>query len=142
MKAKVEQAGGRRLRASLLRAVPVLTLSAMMILAMTMAWGSVIIPRGSTVALSGIVSDAVCGGDHGVMAAGDAACTRSCVELGAQYALMVGKLRVGKKMYILHGHEADLYRFAGKEVRVKGRALGRDTIIVDSVDRSYEAAEK
>jgi hypothetical protein len=53
---------------------------------------------------------------------------------------MVGKLKVGKKMYLLHGHEADLERFAGKEVRVKGRALGRDAIIVDQVDRSYSEA--
>jgi hypothetical protein len=45
-------------------------------------------------------------------------------------------------MYILHGHEADLERFAGKNVTVKGRALGRDTIIVDQVDgSSSEAAQ-
>jgi hypothetical protein len=55
---------------------------------------------------------------------------------------MVGKLRVGKRMYILQGHEADLDRFAGKEVTVKGRAFGRDRIIVDQVDRSYEAAKE
>jgi hypothetical protein len=139
---KVEHEGGRGLRSSLLRAVPVLTLLLTMILAIAMARGSVIIPQQSTVALTGIVSDSVCGGDHGIKAAGDPECTRSCVELGAQYALMVGKLRVGKRMYILQGHEADLDRFAGKEVTVKGRAFGRDRIIVDQVDRSYEAAKE
>jgi hypothetical protein len=56
---------------------------------------------------------------------------------------MVGKLKVGKKMYLLFGHEADLERFAGKEVTVRGRALGRNTIIVDQIDRSYfEAARR
>jgi hypothetical protein len=68
---------------------------------------------------------------------GDPECTRACVELGAQYALMVGKLKVGKKMYLLRGHEADLERFAGKEVNVKGWPLNRDTVIVDQIDRSY-----
>jgi len=53
---------------------------------------------------------------------------------------MVGKLKIGKKMYVLHGQKADLERFAGKEVRVKGRALDRDTIIVDQVDGSYSEA--
>jgi hypothetical protein len=78
-----------------------------------------------------------------VRAPGDPECTRACVELGAQYALMVGKLKVGKKRYVLYGHEADLERFAGKEVSVKGWALGRDTIIVDQVDRLYfEAAQR
>jgi len=60
--------------------------------------------------------------------------------LEAQYALMVGKLKIGKKMYVLYGQKADLERFAGKEVRVKGRALDRDTIIVDQVDGSYSEA--
>ena len=62
------------------------------------------------------------------------------MELGAQYALMVGKLKAGKKMYLLYGHETDLERFAGNVVSVKGRAVGQDTIIVDEVDRSYYEA--
>jgi hypothetical protein len=140
---KIEDAGRKEPRTLLLRAVPVLSMSAALILAIAIAAGSVIIPPRSPVRLTGIVSDSVCGGDHGIMAPGDPECTRACVQLGAQYALMVGKLRIGKKMYLLHGHQADLERFAGKEVTVKGRALGRDTIIVDEVNGSFtEAAQE
>jgi hypothetical protein len=83
---------------------------------------------GMAITLSGIVSDSVCGNDHGVKATGDADCTRSCIYLGAQYALMVGP-----RMYILQGHESDLDRFAGTRVRVIGRVLKRDTVAVDQV---------
>jgi len=137
---KVEDAGRRGPTTPLLKMVPVLILSAMTILSVAIAAGFAIIPPRPTVTLTGIVSDSVCGGDHGIRAPGDPECTRACVALGAQYALMVGKIRVGKKMYLLHGHEADLDRFAGKEVRVMGRALGPYTIIVDEVDHSYTEA--
>jgi hypothetical protein len=138
---KVEDAGRRGPTTPLLKMVPVLILSVMTILSVAIAAGFAIIPPWPTVTLTGIVSDSVCGGDHGIRAPGDPECTRACVALGgAQYALMVGKIRLGKKMYLLRGHEADLDRFAGKEVRVMGRALGRDTIIVDEVDHSYTEA--
>lgn len=137
---KVEDAGERRPTTPLLKKAPVLIISGLMIMSVAIAASKAIIPPLPRVTLTGIVSDSVCGGDHGIRAPGDAECTRACVELGAQYALMVGRLRVGKKMYILHGHEADLERFAGKEVWVKGRTLGRDFIIVDQVDRSYTEA--
>jgi hypothetical protein len=137
---KVQDVGERRPITPIQKAVPFLIISAITIMALAMAAGGVIIPQRSTATFTGIVSDSVCGGDHGIMAPGDPECTRACVQLGAGYALMVGKLRVGRKMYLLRGHEADLERFAGEEVRVKGRALGRDTIIVDQVDRSYSEA--
>lgn len=139
---KVEHAGKLGLTIPRLKMSPVLTISAMTIMAVAMAAASVIIPLRPALTLTGIVSDSVCGGDHGIRAPGDAECTRSCVALGAQYALMVGKLKVGQKMYLLHGREADLEQFAGKEVRVKGRALGRDTIIVDQVDRLHSEAAR
>jgi len=140
---KVQDSGERRPTTPLLKMVPVLIISAMAIASVAMAARNVIIPPLPGIRLTGIVSDSVCGGDHGIRAAGDPECTRACIELGAQYALMVGKLKVGKKMYVMYGHEADLERFAGKEVSVKGRALGRDTIIVDQVDRLYfEAAQR
>jgi hypothetical protein len=137
---KVVDAGERRPKRPLLKMVPVLILSAMTVLSVAIAAGFAIIPPQPSVMLTGIVSDSVCGGDHGIRARGDPECTRACVALGAHYALMVGKVRVGKKMYTLYGHEADLDRFAGKEVRVLGRALSRDTIIVDEVDHSYTEA--
>lgn len=139
---KIEDMGERGPGTLLLRAVPVLVATGAMMLAIAIAAGSVIIPQRSTVRLTGIVSDAICGSDHGIKAAGDAACTRSCVELGAQYALMVGRLKVGKTMYVLRGHESDLDRFAGSEVTVKGRMLARNTVIVDQIDRSYSEAAR
>jgi hypothetical protein len=139
---KIEYSSEWKPTTPLLKMIPVLIISAMTILAVAIAAGSVIIPPLPSVRLTGIVSDSVCGGDHGIKAPGDAECTRACVELGAQYTLMVGKLTVGKKMYLLHGHEADLEQFAGKEVWVKGRALSRDTIIVDQVERSYSEAAR
>jgi hypothetical protein len=139
---KVEHGGEPVVAIPRLKMAAVLIISAITIIAAAIAAGSVIIPLQPGVTLTGIVSDSVCGSDHGIKAEGDPECTRSCVELGAQYALMVGKLKVGKRMYLLHGREADLERFAGKEVRVKGRALGRDTIIVDQVDRLYSEAAR
>lgn len=137
---KVQDSGERSPTTRLLKMVPVLIISAMTIASVAMAARNVIIPSLLSIRLTGIVSDSVCGGDHGTKAPGDPECTRACVELGAQYALMVGELKVGKRMFILHGHEADLERLAGKEVTVKGRALSRDTIIVDRVDGMYSEA--
>ena len=82
----------------------------------------------SGIALSGIVTDSVCGGTHGTKAHGDAECTRVCVELGAGYALAIGR-----KTYTLKGHEPELNRFAGDRVLVKGNVVGRDTVAVESV---------
>lgn len=82
----------------------------------------------SGIALSGIVTDSVCGGTHGTKAHGDAECTRVCVELGAAYALSIGK-----KIYALKGHEPELNRFAGDRVLVKGKVVGPDTVAVESV---------
>lgn len=137
---KVEDAGERGRRNTLLKMMPIMIISAVTITAVAMAAANVIIPPLPGVTLTGIVSDSVCGADHGIGVPGDPECTRACVELGAQYALMVGKLKVGKRMVVLHGHEADLKRFAGKEVTVKGRPLGRDAIIVDQLDGLYSEA--
>ncbi len=82
----------------------------------------------SGIALSGIVTDSVCGGTHGTATHGDAECTRMCVELGAGYALADGK-----KMYALKGHEAELNRFAGDRVLVRGKVVGRNTVAVEWV---------
>ncbi len=115
---------------------PVLIISLMMILAVAISAGSVVVEKRPAITLTGIVSDSLCGTDHGIKTAADAECTRACVELGAQYALVVGK-----NVYVLQGHQADLERFAGNEVRLKGRVISRDTIIVDQVARWYSEAE-
>ena len=80
------------------------------------------------VVLTGIVSDTMCGSTQGTKARGDAECTRMCVKLGAGYALPVGK-----KTYILQGHQAELDRFAGEPVIVKGKIVSRDTISVEAI---------
>ena len=81
-----------------------------------------------TVVLTGIVSDTTCGSSHGTGARGDPECTRICVEMGAGYALAVKK-----HVYMLQGHQAELDRFAGEPVLVKGKIVGRDTVAVESV---------
>lgn len=123
---------------SFLKVAPALVLSGLIIFSALAAgtWASTIAVNKSTaVSLTGIVSDSLCGSDHGIKARGDAECTRMCVELGAQYALVVGR-----RLYILQGHSADLDRFAGRPVRVKGRAVTRDTVVVDQVSGWFSEA--
>src|SRR5690242_21603663 len=98
---KVE-CGKSGLTISRLKMAPVLIISAMTIIAAAIAAGSVIIPLQHGVTLTGIVSDSVCGSDHGIKAPGDAECTRSCVELGAQCALMVGRDRKSTRLNSSH----------------------------------------
>jgi hypothetical protein len=94
-----------------------------------LAGTSVVDKQGqSTVTLTGIVSDTMCGSEHETNTWGDAECTRLCVKMGAEYAL-----GVGKSTYVLQGHQAELDRFAGERVIVKGRMVRRDTIAVESV---------
>lgn len=119
---------------SFLRAVPFLMIAGV-IMAAALSAGAINVDKRSAVTLTGIVSDSLCGNDHGIKAVGDPECTRTCVELGAQYALVVGK-----KLYALQGHQADLERFAGMQVRVRGRAESRDTVIVDHVSGWYSEA--
>lgn len=83
--------------------------------------------RGGVV-LTGIVTDTTCGSSHGAGMRGDPECTRDCVGDGAGFALAVEK-----KVYILQGHRASLYRFAGETVIVKGKVRGYDTVVVESV---------
>jgi hypothetical protein len=78
--------------------------------------------------LTGIVSDSQCANTHTMKGEGDRECTRLCITIGCQYALAVGK-----DLFILEGHQADLDEFAGEEVVVTGSRVGRDTISVESV---------
>jgi hypothetical protein len=136
---KTEKATTRVPRSCFLKSAPALILSGIMISGALMAaatWaGSIAVNKQTAVTLTGTVSDSLCGNDHGIKAKGDPECTRMCVELGADYALMVGN-----KLYVLQGHQADLERFAGKQVRVKGRAVTRDTVTVDQVSAWYSEA--
>jgi hypothetical protein len=86
---RIEGLGERKRTAPLLKMLPVLIISAMTVLAAAIAARGVIMPPLPGVMLTGMVSDSVCGSDHGIKAPGDPECTRACVELGAQYSLMV-----------------------------------------------------
>jgi hypothetical protein len=82
----------------------------------------------SSVVLTGVVTDTTCGSSHNAGLRGNPECTRDCVSAGAGYALAIGR-----KVYVLQGHRAALYRFAGEIVIVKGKVRGYDTIVVESV---------
>jgi hypothetical protein len=115
---KTREPGSQRSQAVyILKVVFVLIISGMLT-AIAMSAGTAIVEKRSA--------------DHGIKAPGDAECTRMCVELGAQFALVVGK-----KTYILQGHPVDLYQLAGDKVRVWGRVVSRDTIIVEQVVPVY-----
>jgi hypothetical protein len=77
--------------------------------------------------LTGIVSDAMCGAHHMAKDKSAAECTRECVKQGTKYALVVGK-----KVYTLEGHEAELDKVAGMKATVKGKVSG-ETVTVQSV---------
>jgi hypothetical protein len=77
--------------------------------------------------LTGTVSDAMCGAHHMEKGKSAAECTRDCVKKGTKYALIVGK-----KVYTLDGHEAELDKVAGMKATVKGKVSG-ETVVVQSV---------
>ena len=78
-------------------------------------------------ALTGVVSDALCGAHHSMKGMSAADCTRMCVKAGQSYTLVVGN-----KVYSLSGHSPELYKYAGRKVAVKGK-LSADKLTVDSV---------
>jgi hypothetical protein len=128
-----EEAGKKLHSMRFLKNIPILIIS-VVVLGATLS-AAIVTDRHVSITLTGVVTDSLCGGDHGIKALGDPECTRTCVALGAQYALAAGR-----KIYVLQGHELDLDRFAGSEVRVKGRTAGRDRVIVDQVEHLYTEA--
>jgi hypothetical protein len=77
---------------------------------------------------TGVVTDSDCGSTHGTKFHGDAACTRLCVSLGADYALAAGQ-----RVFVLRGHPAELNAFAGDMVVVRGKMVSRNVVAVESV---------
>jgi hypothetical protein len=77
--------------------------------------------------LSGIVSDSICGKGHTINGHGDRECTRICVKLGANYALVTGR-----SLFILKGHQAELDEYAGEKVIITG-AVNGNIVRVESV---------
>lgn len=78
-------------------------------------------------ALTGVVSDAMCGSTHMMKDKPAAECLRYCVKQGTKYALVSGK-----SVYTLEGHEAELDKYAAQKVTVKGTLKG-ETMTVESV---------
>jgi hypothetical protein len=77
--------------------------------------------------LTGVVSDAMCGQTHMMKDKSAAECTRYCAKQGNKYALVVGKT-----VYTLGGHEANLDKYAGQKVTVTGTVKG-ETVTVETV---------
>ena len=74
--------------------------------------------------LTGTVSDSMCGAHHMAKDKSAAECTRTCVKQGTKYALVVGK-----KVYTLEGHEAELDKLAGMRATVKGKVSGESVTV-------------
>ena len=103
-------------------------MSASMVAVMVMLGGSSLVAQTSALQkLTGVVSDAMCGQTHMMKGKSDAECTRACVRTGQKYALVVGKT-----VYILDGHEADLDKYAGQKVVLTGAVNGQ-SVKVQSV---------
>jgi hypothetical protein len=81
-------------------------------------------PQAQT--LTGVLSDAACGATHTMKNMSAADCALMCAKQ-AGYALVVGK-----DVYALKGHAADLDKLAAKTVTVTGTINGK-TITVESV---------
>src|SRR5229473_685618 len=82
---------------------------------------------GEQKTFTGTISDSMCGATHMAKDKTPAECTRMCVQQGQKYALVVGK-----KVYTLDGHEAEVDKLAGEKATVKGTVTG-ETVTVDSV---------
>ena len=85
--------------------------------------------------LTGTVSDSMCGAQHMEKDKSAAECTRECVKKGTKYALVVGK-----KVYTLDGHEAELDKLAGERATVKGSVMW-EMVMVESVAAAKKMAK-
>jgi hypothetical protein len=81
----------------------------------------------SSQAITGTVTDAMCGAHHMMQGKTPAQCTRECIKQGSDFALASGD-----KVYILKGDKSQFDKFAGQSVTVKGKVDGQ-TITVDSI---------
>ena len=82
---------------------------------------------GSQKTLTGVVSDSRCGVNHMAKNMDPADCLRMCVKKGTKYALVVGR-----DVYTLEGHEAELDKYAAQTVYLKGTVKGQ-AMTVESV---------
>jgi hypothetical protein len=104
------------------KAILVVATTALLVSVSTVAQAS-----GEQKTLTGVVSGAMCGQTHMMKDKSDAVCLRYCAKQGTKYALVVGKT-----VYTLEGHEAELDNYAAQKVTVKG-ILKDETVAVESV---------
>ena len=81
----------------------------------------------SNQAITGTVTDAMCGAHHMMQGKTAAECTRECIKQGSDFALASGD-----KVYILKGDKSRFDKLAGQNVTVKGKIDGK-TITVESI---------
>ncbi len=84
-------------------------------------------PSANDKVFTGTVSDNMCGAKHMSKDKSAADCTRECVKMGSDYALVVGNT-----VYTLMGDKAAIDKFAGQKATVTGK-LNASTIRVDSI---------
>ncbi|HJT71804.1 MAG TPA: hypothetical protein VJ731_16515 [Terriglobales bacterium] len=85
-------------------------------------------------ALTGVVSDSMCGAKHMAKDKSAAECTRECVKAGSDYALVAGG-----KVYPLKGDKAEIDKYAGQRATVKG-TLDGNNLSVQSITAAKKAA--
>src|SRR5262249_9727824 len=83
---------------------------------------------GGAMTMTGVVSDAMCSGNHNGKDA--AKCTAGCVAKGSKYALVMD----GGKSVTLEDAPADIAKLAGQKATVTGTMDGKDTMKVTKVE--------
>jgi len=81
----------------------------------------------ATTALTGVITDDMCGRKHMMAGKPDAECIRACVKSGAKYAVLADE-----KVYVLAGDISGVDAMAGKKVTVSGELKG-NTLTVSSI---------
>ena len=83
---------------------------------------------GGPQTMTGVVSDAMCAGNHNGKDA--AKCTAACVGKGSKYALVVGD----RVVTLEDAPAADIAKLAGQKATVTGTMAGKDTMKVTKVE--------
>lgn len=89
--------------------------------AMVLFVGALIAQGAETKTLEGTIGDTMCGLKHQMGNVSAKECTTQCVQMGSQYALIVGDT-----VYELEGGKAsDLEKLAGAKAKVTGAVDGK-----------------
>lgn len=107
--------------------IPLAALALLLVSSLVFAQSSGTAKSGKQATLTGVVSDTMCGAKHMMPGKSAAECTRACVKADSDYALVVGE-----KVYTLKGNAAELDKYAGESVTVKGTVKG-DTVNAQTI---------